>query len=133
MIAVALSLFLGLGFSIGGYLKDETVTGYLPADGPWYLTELDGARVDTPITLELTTGAITIQGPCLRLRAAQRAPYPWLKATAIDTSDNTCPLSPAESAAREYLSRVNVAEVSGDILVLSETGGAEMVFRLSQP
>lgn len=133
MTLLALPLFLGLGFTLGSYLKDETVTGYLPAEGPWLLQEIDGGGVETPLALRFSAGRIALDGPCLRLRAAQEAPYPWFEATGIDASANTCPLSKAETVASEYLAKVNVAEVSGDILILSEAGGVEMVFRLSQP
>lgn len=131
--ALAPPLFLSLGFTIGAYLKDETVTGYLPARGPWVLQEIDGTRTEAPLTLRFSKGGIEIDGQCLRLSAGQTAPYPWFEATGIDTSANACPLSPAESAAVEYLAKVNVAEVSGDVLILYEAGVSEMVFRLSQP
>jgi hypothetical protein len=74
-----------------------------------------------------------VEGPCLRLRARQAAPYPWFEVTGIDTSANACPLSPEESGVVEYFSKVNVAEVSGPILMLSEAGETQMLFRLSQP
>lgn len=133
MSALILPLFLSLGFTLGAYLKDESLSGYLPAAGPWLLQEIDGKSVDGPIRLMFAPGGLTISGPCLHLRAAQAAPYPWFEATGIDTGANACPLSRAEAAASEYLAKVNVAEVSGPILILSEAGGVEMVFRLSQP
>lgn len=130
---LALPLFLSLGFTLGAYLKNETVTGYLPAGGPWVLQEIGGDSVDAPIRLMFSPGGLTITGPCLHLRARQAAPYPWFEATGIDTGANACPLSQAETAASEYLAKVNVAEVSGPVLILSDAGGVEMVFRLSQP
>jgi heat shock protein HslJ len=128
-----IALFLSLAFSLGAYLRDETVTGYLPADGPWVLQDIDGTKAGAPVSLSFAPGRVMVEGPCLRLRARQTAPYPWFEVTGIDTSANACPLSPEESGLVAYFSKVNVAEVSGPILILSEAGGAEMLFRLSQP
>lgn len=133
MSAVVVPLFLGLAFTLGAYLKDETVTGYLPSDGPWLLQEIDGHDTDVPVALMFSRDQVTLTGPCLHLRARQTAPYPWFEATGPDSNGNACPLSPVEAAANDVLAKVTMAEVSNDVLILSQTDGVEMVFRLSQP
>lgn len=132
MIALVTPLFLSLAFTLGSYFKDETVTGYLPADGPWVLEEINGSATDAGISLMFSPDRLTLTGPCLRLSAGQSAPYPWFEATGVDDSANACPLSPVESAVNEYLAKMNLAEVSGDVLILSQSDGGGMVFRLSQ-
>ena len=132
-----IALFLSLPIVIGSYLRDESVTGYLPAAGPWLLEEVDGAPA-AGIALHFVPGGLRAEGDCLRLTAEQTAPYPWFEATGIEAETAGCP--PDEAAFADALGRVIVAEVLGEVLILSdpgtiEPGTIEMVFRLapSQP
>lgn len=131
-------LFLSLSVVLGSYLVDEGVTGYLPAAGPWVLVEAPGLEptdTDGPgrVVLEFAPGRIALSGPCQRLTAMQEAPYPWFEA--VETGrDTTCAPGPAEAAAADWIGRMVVAEVLGEVLILSDASAdgapAELVFRL---
>ena len=122
-------LFLSLPIAIATYLKDESLTGYLPDDGPWVLEEVNGEPASAPVALTFTRGGLQVSGDCLTLSAAQTAPYPWFEATGIDAAAaEDCPAP--EAAFADRLSRVVVAEAAGDVLILSDADTLEMVFRL---
>lgn len=129
-----IALFLSLPIVIGSYVHDEGVSGYLPAAGLWLLEEIDGAPAPVAVALSFTEGGLRAEGECLRLSAEQGAPYPWFEATGIEAEgvgNDAVGCPPGEAAFAEALGRVIVAEVLGEVLILSDPGTLEMVFRLA--
>ncbi|MGI3186383.1 META domain-containing protein [Nioella aestuarii] len=114
--------------ALAGCLRDETVTGY--ATGIWQLQHSQTA----PITLDLTMrGEISGRGPCNSYSAAQTAPYPWFEPGTIASTRAACPDLATEQAYLAALSRMQLAEVSGPVLILSNDRGETLDFRLITP
>ena len=119
---------LPFAFSLG-LCPDETISGYTDPATTWRLTELDGAPFTASATLAFPEeGEVTGTGPCNGFRAGQTLPYPWIEITGIAATRRACPDLDAETAYFAALEAMTLAEVGGDILILSTTEGREMVF-----
>ncbi len=111
-------------------MGDETVAQYGGADAEWQLVEIDGNPFDARATLNLAEpGKITGQAPCNRYFGTQRAPYPWFAAKGIGATRRACPDLAAEQHFLKALGDMTLSEVAGDVLILSNDAGREMVFK----
>ncbi|MDU8912600.1 META domain-containing protein [Aestuariicoccus sp. MJ-SS9] len=120
---------IGLGLFLAGCAGDETLHGYGAAGGSWRLAEVDGLDADGPLSLQFPApGRVTGQGPCNRFTGAQTAPYPWFDLTGPAMTRRACPELAAEARLVAALQAMTLAEVAGDLLILSNPEGAEMVF-----
>lgn len=109
---------------------DETVTAYGGAGQVWALSELDGAAFAATATLHFPKpGRIAGDTPCNAYSGAMTAPYPWFQATGIAATRRVCPDLAAEAAFLSALAAMTQSEVSGDVLILRDDAGREMVFR----
>lgn len=107
---------------------DETVSAY--AANLYQLQSIDGAPFAARATLDLSTpGRVTGQAPCNRYFADQSAPYPWFALGPIGATRMACPDLPAETTYLNSLSDMTFAEAQGQILILSNEAGREMVFQ----
>ncbi len=124
--AAILPLLLGLSFCA----PDETVSGYAGSGSVWRLEEMAGSPAPADITLAFPReGRIEGQGPCNSYRGGQAVPYPWFQATGISAQTRACPDLAAETAYLRLLSEMTLAEVLGDVLILSDETGRALVFR----
>ncbi len=107
---------------------DETVTGF--ADTTLFvLSTIDGRAFEASATLDIaTSGQISGTGPCNSYRATQSAPYPWVDIGPIAATRRACPDLDTEQQFFETLSQMTNVEVLGDVLILRNDAGAEMVF-----
>lgn len=131
MIRIFLTLTLTL--ALAACKNDETVAGY---DGGqiWRLTELDNAPFDAPATLQFGAGGkVTGQAACNSFFSEQSKPYPWVGFGPIGSVRMMCPQMPAETAFFSALTDMTLAEVSGDMMILSNDAGRQMVFKAAQP
>lgn len=110
------------------FFRDEGLSGYVPDDVIWHLTELAGAPAPKGITLEIERDQIHGQAPCNRYSAQQSAPYPWFEPGPIAATRMACKDLETEQLYLEQLSKMTLAEVSGDILILSTPDGPRLVF-----
>ncbi|WP_417727060.1 META domain-containing protein [Roseovarius sp.] len=118
-----------MALSMLGYCKDETVTGHGGADVIWRLKSIDGVAFAAQATLSLPDeGALTGTAPCNSYSGRQTAPYPWFSAEAVTVTKRACPELEAEARYLRALSDMTLVEVMGDILILSNDAGREMVF-----
>jgi heat shock protein HslJ len=118
--------------SITACRKDETVRAYGGADRIWTLKELDGASFPANATLTFPKeGEIAGEGPCNHYFGAMESPYPWFDAGPIGSTRMACPDLAVETIFLNALEAAALSEVAGDILILSNTDGLEMVFRAS--
>lgn len=121
-----LPLLFGLSFCA----PDETVSGYAGAGSVWRLTEMAGAPAPADITLALPrAGRIEGQGPCNRYSGGQAVPYPWFEAVEVVATKRACPDLAAETAYLRLLSGMTLAEVLGDVLILTDDADRSLVFR----
>ena len=113
---------------------DETISGYAGVGSSWTLTEIDGGSPGAPLRIQFADkGQIKGAGPCNSFAARQTAPYPWIEITEVVTTERACDQLAQETRFLAVLSRMSLAEVSGDILVLTGENGQEMVFARAQP
>ena len=121
---------LGLVLAAGCAAGDETLSAYGAAGRVWVLERIGETPASPGITLDASVpGRIAGQGPCNTYSAEQTAPYPWFSLGPIAATRRACPDMAAEAAFFDALRRATIAEVSGDLLILSNTDGLEMVFR----
>lgn len=114
---------------LSGCKKDETVTAYGGAGKIWVLVELDGKPVSTQATLIFPEpGKIAGRGPCNSFSATMTVPHPWFDAGPIAATRRACPDLPAEADYFAALSEMTIAEVLGDVLILSTDGERKMIF-----
>lgn len=112
---------------------DETVAGYGAADRVWQLAELDGARFPARATLSFPEpGKIAGEAPCNRYSGVMVTPYPWFDAGQIVSTRMACPELAQEAAFLAALAAMTLSEVSGDVLILRDEDGREMVFTAAE-
>ena len=120
---------LGL-FGLTACAGDETISGYADRSAIYALTEIDGAVFGATATISFPEeGHIAGSGPCNRYSGTQSAPYPWFEPGPLASTRWACPDLEAERAFFDALSAMTLAEVNGDVLILSDEAGREMVFR----
>ncbi|MGR3291722.1 MAG: META domain-containing protein, partial [Paracoccaceae bacterium] len=74
-------------------------------------------------------GRIAGKGPCNSYSASQNAPYPWLELGLIAATRAACPDLAAEREFFQALGGMTQIEVLGDLLILRNDAGDEMIFR----
>lgn len=113
---------------------DETLHAYGAGGKTWALTTMNGLPYPAEATLEFPKpGQITGTAPCNQYSATQTVPYPWFKIGPIAATRMACAELPAEQAYFAALGAMTLSEVSGDLLILSNDAGQEMVFNQRQP
>jgi len=113
---------------------DETLSAYGASDVTWQLEELDGNPFQASASLTFPEeGQVAGNAPCNSFSGQQSAPYPWVEITDLAVTRRACPDLAAEGEFLAALSEMTLAEVSGDLLILSNDNGREMVFQATQP
>lgn len=130
-ITRAVPLALGVLIACG---PDETVSGYVDPSATYVLTALSSptAPEDAPLpqaTIQFPKeGEVAGEGPCNRYWGQQTVPYPWIELRAIATTRRACPDLAAEAAYIRTLSHMTFAEVTGDVLLLSNEQDEVLTF-----
>jgi heat shock protein HslJ len=107
----------------------ETLIGFAGAPSAWVLRSMDGVASAVPITLTLDrSGTLGGQAPCNRYSAVLSAPYPWFEVSGLKVTRKACPDLAQEAAYLSALQAMTLSEVSGDMLVLSDTQDRALVF-----
>lgn len=110
--------------------RDETVSAYGGAGVVWTLAEIDGMPAAAPATLSFPEpGRIAGQAPCNGYSGRMEAPYPWFEITGLAVTRRACAALAEETRFLDALAAMTLVEVSGDVLILSDETGREMVFR----
>lgn len=123
---LALSLALALPAAC---VADETLTRYAGAGSAWQLRQIDGAAFAAEAVLSLPeAGRISGSAPCNTFTASQSAAYPWFQPGPIAATRRLCAAQAEEKRFFGALQEMTLAEVAGDILILSNEAGREMVF-----
>jgi heat shock protein HslJ len=108
---------------------DETVAAYGAAGVTWQLIELDNAPFAATATLEFPEpGRITGSAPCNSYFAELTVPYPWFELSPIGATRRACPDLEAETTYFTALSEMELSEVSGPTLLLTNAAGRSMLF-----
>ncbi|MEO9862468.1 MAG: META domain-containing protein [Yoonia sp.] len=110
---------------------DETISGYAAEGAIYRLDSIDDT--DFAATATITFGAdgtVGGNGPCNTYSTTQTAPYPWFALDPIASTRRACPDLDAETTFFTALAEMTLSEVGGDVLILSNDAGREMVFQV---
>jgi heat shock protein HslJ len=122
--------FVAIAFLLSTCGKDESIAGFVEPDAVYTLTVLNDAPFPAQATIIFDRdGNVTGTGPCNSFRTRQTVPYPWFEIEPIASTRRACADLPYETAYFAALSEMRFAEVAGDVLILSNDDGAEMVFQ----
>lgn len=110
--------------------EDETISAYGGADKVWVLSELDNKEFTARATLTIPEqGKIAGEAPCNTYAGSMTVPYPWFEASQVISTRMACPYLDEETAFFSALSEMTVSEVLGEVLLLSNDTGRQMVFK----
>ena len=127
------SLFLVAPLILSLCDRDETVAAYGAGGQSWDLREIDGQPLPAPATLVFTEeGQISGQAPCNGYTGKLDAPYPWFGIKDLAATQAACAHLEAEGIYFAALMAMTQSEVSGDVLILRNDDGHEMVFTASE-
>ncbi|WP_170476896.1 META domain-containing protein [Ruegeria arenilitoris] len=117
-------------FSLFQCDKDETVAAYGAADRVWALQEVDGQVFDASALVRFPQeGRIAGNGPCNSYEGKLSAPYPWFEIEDLIATRASCAGIEAEGFFFAALMAMTQSEVSGNVLILRNDDGHEMVFK----
>ncbi|MCK8463904.1 META domain-containing protein [Aliiroseovarius sp. S1339] len=109
--------------------KDETISGFADRKAVWKLLEIDRKPFDADATISFPKpGLINGQAPCNTYSSEQKAPYPWFEIGPIAATRMACEDMDAESNYFTALTQMRQVETSGDMLIMSNEAGRQMVF-----
>ena len=109
--------------------KDETVAAYGAADQTWVLREIDGRPYEASALLRFPEeGRIAGNAPCNSYDGTLNAPYPWFEVQNLNATRAACAELEAEGFYFAALMAMTQSEVSGNVLILRNEDGHEMVF-----
>ena len=124
-----LPVVLLLSLTVAACKPDETAHAYGAADQIWHLQEIDGQPFAATATLQFPEpGQISGDGPCNLYSGAMTTPYPWFETGNLAVTRRACPDMAAETAFFSALGAMREIEVSGDVLILRNSDGGEMLF-----
>ena len=113
--------------------RDETVAAYGAADRAWALHEVDGQPYEASALLQFPEeGRIAGNAPCNSYQGVLSAPYPWFEIKDLTATRAACAGLEAEGFYFAALMAMTQSEVSGDVLILRNEDGQEMVFKAAE-
>ncbi|NOE28139.1 META domain-containing protein [Ruegeria sp. HKCCD6157] len=113
--------------------KDETVAAYGAADQTWVLREIDGQPYEASALLRFPEeGGIAGNAPCNSYDGTLNAPYPWFEVQNLNATRAACAGLEAEGFYFAALMAMTQSEVSGNVLILRNEDGHEMVFTAAE-
>lgn len=117
-----------LGGLVAACAGDETLTGYVPHDTTWSVQEIAGQPFAGAASLSFPeAGKIAGKAPCNQFAGRITTPYPWFEVRDMAVTRMACPDLPLEDFFFETLAQMTLAEVSGNILILSDELGTQIV------
>lgn len=109
--------------------QDETVAAYGAGGRAWVVSSIDGTDFPVSATLEFPeAGRVAGQGPCNGYSATLEVPYPWFEVRGLVATRTVCPDLEAEGTFFAALMAMEQSEVSGEILILRNEAGHEILF-----
>lgn len=120
--------------SIAACDRDESLAGYVETGRSYALIEQDARRATVRATLQFRQGRVHVDAPCSQWHAEISAPYPWWEMADVQfpqtwATPAACELAEEDRNFMQLLERMTLSEVSGNILILSNTDGERMVFQ----
>ncbi len=113
--------------------RDESVAAYGAADRNWVLQEINGQPFEASAILRFPEeGRIAGNAPCNSYNGTLNAPYPWFEVNDLAATRAACAGLEAEGMYFAALMAMTQSEVTGDILILRNEHGHEMVFKAAE-
>jgi len=124
-----LRMFFALPLLLTACQPDETVSAYANPQAIYRLTEIDAALVSFRATMRFADAQkVKGEGPCNIYSARLATPYPWFELDQLVVTERACAGLRQEQVYLDALAAMELAEVSGPSLVLTNDAGREMVF-----
>lgn len=99
-------------------------------DTAFTLKKVNGSAIDYSANIRfLPDGKVAGSAPCNRYFSVNKVPYPWFELGPIGSTKMACPELQHESAFLKALARMTLAEVSGNVLLLSNDADESLEFR----
>lgn len=131
--AQMLRLFLTLPIFLAGCLKDETISGFVDPKATYQLTEINGAAFTARAEISFPAkGSVLGKAPCNSFSAEQTAPYPWFEIGSMTVTRAACAQMEAEAEFFKAFGSMSLIEASGNVVILRNDDGDEMVFKTTQ-
>ena len=125
-----IKVFTGIVWLLAACGPDETISGYADPKATYVLREIDGAPFASIATIRFPQeGQVAGSGPCNGYTASQSVPYPWFALGPIAATRKACPALGDEGTFFEALATMEFAEVTGDVLILSNGNNQQLVFQ----
>ncbi|AHD08044.1 META domain-containing protein [Phaeobacter gallaeciensis] len=119
-------LFTGI---LSACLGDETLRAYGGNSATWQLREVDGEAVSEVTTLSFPRpGVLAGELPCNRVTGQLTAPYPWFEVERLATTRMVCAALQEETDVLAALQAMEIVEIKGAVMILSNEAGREMIF-----
>ncbi|NVO57458.1 META domain-containing protein [Rhodobacteraceae bacterium B1Z28] len=113
--------------------RDESVAAYGAADQTWILQEINGQPYPASALLQFPeAGRIEGNAPCNSYQGTLAAPYPWFEIKDLTATRAACAGLEAEGFYFAALMAMTQSEVAGDVLILRNEDGYEMVFKAAE-
>ena len=114
---------------LAGCAGEQSRAAFVDPGATYRLQEISGEPFRARATLRFSPdGSVRGQAPCNSFAFRINAPYPWFEAGPIRSTRSICPQIREERAFFRALSGMSLAEVGGDVLLLQDDAGREMVF-----
>lgn len=127
----AMQRLIALTLLLAACGPDETVSGYAVDGAIYQLDTIDAVPFPAMATITFgDNGAVSGTAPCNSYSTTQTAPYPWFALSPIASTRRACPDLAAEADFFAALSAMTLSEAGGNILILSNDAGREMVFQV---
>lgn len=124
-------LILILPILLAACQKDETISGFVDPQKTFKLEQINGKAFTAKADISFPAkGTVTGSSPCNSYSAEQTAPYPWFEIGSMMVTRSMCQqFGQQEQEFFQALGEMTLIETVGDVLILQNDSGGEMVFR----
>jgi heat shock protein HslJ len=121
---------IGAALLLAACGPDETISGYADSTATYVLREISGTPFSPRATISFPEeGQIAGNGPCNSFSASQTVPYPWFEIGPIAATRKACAALQEEGTYFAALAAMEFSEVTGDVLILSNSDEETLVFQ----
>lgn len=122
--------FFLIALLAGCAAADDTVSGFLDPQKTYLLSSISGAPFVARATITFPgAGRVVGEAPCNRWSGAQSLDYPLVKIGPILSTKRSCEQQAEETAFFAALETMKRVEATGNVVILSDGAGTEMMFR----
>ena len=120
---------MAVALGLAACKTDETIVAY-GVNKVWHLVEIDNRPFDAQASFKFSKdGQVHGRGPCNQFTTNQTKPYPWIGFGPIASTRMMCEKMQEETAFFQGLGAMTEAEISGEVMLLSNEDGRQMLFK----